>query len=128
MGVGEHTPSAPAWNLRTTQEAAVCWRRSLAGATRGLGTRGGEALEGCSPAGLSLQWYAMTMWLQDDSSPVRTGKEMVCVCVPLNQCVSQMQGCGEGGPSPPWAAFENKKKKTLLPKLNQPGQLEEDPD
>lgn len=64
-------------------------RQGLAGLSEGVGAPGGGAEGRCRVA---LQWQASTTskWLQDDSSPVRTGEVMSvrpAASEPLSLCV-----------------------------------------
>lgn len=52
----------------TPQPAPECRCLQLSRGVAGAG----RPLEGGPPAGLPLQWHAMVMWLEDDSSPMRT--------------------------------------------------------
>lgn len=73
VGVGGRALRSPAESRRPApQPAPECRCLQLSQGVAGAG----RALEGGPPAGLSLQWHAMAMWLEDDSFPMRTPEAM----------------------------------------------------
>lgn len=112
---GEHFPR-PCRELETRDLGGSC----VSPPQPAWGCAGaGQSFEGGPPAGLPLQWHAMTVWLQDDGSPVRT-LERMCVSPAASEPVCVLNAKVRGTQTLPGQPL---KRKTLSPNLKEPKQL-----